>query len=158
MIRSKLGTFQGCRYYYKRMNLINNVPVSALEDICKQIQELDASIRFAGIANKFGNLRAVSYRKNLIPLLAEKETSDYAMKAVLRAATREDYESKIGKLQYSIGKYEKMIRATIPVMIDQKDDENKLYLLLSFDLDSDVTHTIQNKVLPFILKNKNAFT
>jgi hypothetical protein len=51
-----------------------------------------------------------------------------------------------------------MIRATIPVMIDQKDDENKLYLLLSFDLDSDVTHTIQNKILPFILKNKNAFT
>jgi hypothetical protein len=94
----------------------------------------------------------------LIPLLAEKETSDYAMKAVLRAATREDYESKIGKLQYSIGKYEKMIRATIPVMIDKKDDENKLYLLLSFDLDSDVTHTIQNKILPFILKNKNAFT
>lgn len=89
------------------MNLINNVPVSALEDICKQIQELDASIRFAGIANKFGNLRALSYRKNLIPLLTEKETSDYAMKAVLRAATREDYESKIGKLQYSIGKYKK---------------------------------------------------
>ena len=64
------------------MNLINNVPVSALEDICKQIQELDASIRFAGIANKFGNLRALSYRKNLIPLLTEKETSDYAIKAV----------------------------------------------------------------------------
>ena len=73
-------------------------------------------------------------------------------------ATREDYESKIGKLQYSIGKYEKMIRATIPVMIDKKDDENKLYLLLSFDLDSNVTHTVQNKVLPFILKNENAFT
>lgn len=158
MIRPKLGTFQGCRYYYKRMNLINNVPVSALEDICKQIQELDTSIRFAGIANKLGNLRATSYRKNLVPLLTEKETSDYAMKAVLRAATREDYESKIGKLQYSIGKYEKMIRATIPLMIDKEDNENKFYLLLSFDVDSNVIHTIQNKVLPFILENESALT
>jgi hypothetical protein len=50
-----------------------------------------------------------------------------------------------------------MIRATIPIMIDKKDDENKLYLLLSFDLDSNVTHTIQNRVLPFILKNENVF-
>jgi CRISPR/Cas system-associated protein Cas5 (RAMP superfamily) len=133
------------------------VHISTLEDICKQIQEIDSSIRFAGIANKLGDLKTKSYRKNLVPLLTEKETSDYAMKAVLRAATREDYESKIGKLQYSIGKYEKMIRATIPIMIDKKDDENKLYLLLSFDLDSNVTHTIQNRVLPFILKNENVF-
>ena len=131
--------------------------ISTLEDICKQIQELDSSIRFAGIANKLGDLKTKSYRKNLVPLLTEKETSDYAMKAVLRAATREDYESKIGKLQYSIGKYEKMIRATIPINIDKKDDEDKLYLLLSFDLDSNVTHTIQNIVLPFILKNENVF-
>jgi hypothetical protein len=133
------------------------VHISTLEDICKQIQELDSSIRFAGIANKLGDLKTKSYRKNLVPLLTEKETSDYAMKAVLRAATREDYESKIGKLQYSIGKYEKMIRATIPIMSDKKDDENKLYLLLSFDLDSNVIHTIQNRVLPFILKNENVF-
>ncbi|HEY7570408.1 MAG TPA: hypothetical protein VH796_03470 [Nitrososphaeraceae archaeon] len=139
------------------MKIIINVPVS-LENICKQIQELDASIRFAGIANKLGNLRTTSYRKNLVPLLTEKETSDYAMKAVLRAATREDYESKSGKLQYSIGKYEKMIRATIPLIIDKEDNENKLYLLLSFDVDSKVIHIIQNKVLPFILENENAIT
>jgi hypothetical protein len=92
----------------------------------------------------------------LVPLLTEKETSDCAMKAVLRATTREDYESKSGKLQYSIGKYEKMIRATIPLIIDKEDIENKLYLLLSFDVDSKVIHIIQNKVLPFILENENA--
>jgi hypothetical protein len=90
------------------------VHISTLEDICKQIQEIDSSIRFAGIANKLGDLKTKSYRKNLV-------------------------------------------RATIPIMIDNKDDENKLYLLLSFDLDSNVTHTIQNRVLPFILKNENVF-
>ena len=44
----------------------------------------------------------------------EQETSHYAIQVVLRAATREDFESKIGKLEYSIGKYERLIRATVP--------------------------------------------
>jgi len=36
----------------------------------------------------------------------KKETSHYGIQAVLRAVTREDFESKIGRLEYSIGKYE----------------------------------------------------
>jgi hypothetical protein len=28
---------------------------------------------------------------------------------------RDDFESKIGGLEYSIGKYEKLIRATVPI-------------------------------------------
>jgi hypothetical protein len=45
----------------------------------------------------------------------KQETSHYAIQAVLCAATREDFESKIGRLEYSIGKYEKLIRATTPI-------------------------------------------
>ena len=37
----------------------------------------------------------------------EQETSDYAIQAVLRATTREVFESKIGRLEYSIDKYER---------------------------------------------------
>ena len=135
-------------------------------NLCKQIQQLDKSIRFVGLANRLGSLVATCYRDNLVPLLTEKETSDYVMKAVLRAATREDFESKIGKLEYSIGKYEQLVRATIPVRLSDKaehgdsyggeiDDEDtaKLYLLLSFDLNSDVAVIIETKVLP-ILTNK----
>ena len=47
----------------------------------------------------------------------KQETSHYAIQAVLCAATREDFESKIGRLEYSIGKYEKLIRATTPIML-----------------------------------------
>ncbi|MFL6342576.1 MAG: hypothetical protein ACJ72U_13645 [Nitrososphaeraceae archaeon] len=50
-------------------------------------------------------------------LMDKQETSHYAIQAVLRAATREDFESKIGRLEYSIGKYEKLIRATTPIML-----------------------------------------
>jgi tRNA 2-selenouridine synthase SelU len=100
--------------------------------LCKEIQQLDNSIRFVGMANNMGSLIATAYRNGLNPLMYEKETSHYAMQSVLRAATHEEFESKIGRLEYSIGKYERLIRATVPIMITV-DDENKFYLLLSFD-------------------------
>jgi hypothetical protein len=127
-----------------------------LNSLCKEILQLDNSIRFAGIANNLGSLVATAYRNGLTPLMDKKETSHYAIQVVLRAATREDFESKIGRLVYSIGKYERLIRATIPIKLSSsKEDENKFYyLLLSFDLNSNVMDASENKVMPFIERNK----
>ena len=127
-------------------------------DICKQIQQLDNSIRFVGIANNLGSLIATSYRNGLTPLMNEQETSHYALQTVLRATTREDFESKIGRLEYSIGKYERLIRATIPIRLFGSNDQSKFYyLLISFDLNFNVIDIIENKVMPFLKKNRENF-
>jgi hypothetical protein len=131
-----------------------------LNVLCKQIKQLDNSIRFVGIANNLGSLIATAYRNALTPLMNEQETSHYAIQSVLRAATREDFESKIGRLEYSIGKYERLIRATIPIRFFGRDDDDQsksFYLLISFDLKSNVIDVIENKVMPFIEKNKENF-
>ena len=126
-----------------------------LNGLCKEILQLHNSIRFIGIANNLGSLVATAYRNGLTPLMDKQETLHYAIQAVLRAATREDFESKIGRLEYSIGKYERLIRATIPIRLFDKEHESKFYyLLLSFDLNSNVIDIIENKVMPFIEKNK----
>jgi hypothetical protein len=126
-----------------------------LNNMCEEIQQLDKSIRFVGIANNLGSLVATAYRNGLTPLMDKQETSHYAIQAVLRAATREDFESKIGRLEYSIGKYERLIRATIPIKLFDREDESKsYYLLLSFDLNFNVINIIENKIMPFIEKNK----
>jgi hypothetical protein len=126
-----------------------------LNGLCKEILQLDHSIRFTGIANNLGSLVATAYRNGMTPLMDKQETSHYAIQAVLRVATREDFESKIGRLEYSIGKYERLIRATIPIRFFGKEDESKLYyLLLSFDLNCNVIDVIENKIMPFIEKNK----
>jgi hypothetical protein len=78
-----------------------------LNGVCKEILQLDNSIRFIGIANNLGSLVATAYRSGLTPLMDNQETSHYGIQAVLRAVTREDFESKVGKLEYSIGKYER---------------------------------------------------
>jgi hypothetical protein len=127
-----------------------------LNGLCKEILQLDNSIRFIGIANNLGSLVATAYRSDLTPLMDKQETSHYAIQAVLRVATREDFESKIGRLEYSIGKYERLIRATIPIRLSSsKEYESKFYyLLLSFDLNFNVMDVIENKIMPFIQKNK----
>ena len=117
-------------------------------DICKQILHIDESIRFAGVANKMGSLEATEYRQGLVPLMSRDQTSQYA--------TRQNFETNIGRLQYSIGKYEKLIRATVPIMLSNNNHDSKLYLLLSFDIDSDVKYIIE-KVLKYIEVNEKNF-
>jgi hypothetical protein len=129
-----------------------------LNGLCKEIQQLDNSIRFVGIANNLGSLIATSYRNGLTPLMDEQETSHYAIQVVLRAATREDFESKIGRLEYSIGKYERLMRATIPIRLFGINVQSKFYyLLISFDLKSAVIDIIEDKVMPFVEKNRENF-
>jgi hypothetical protein len=103
-----------------------------------------------------GGLEATEYRQGLVPLMTRDQTSQYAIQAVLRAATRQNFETNIGRLQYSIGKYEKLIRATVPIMLSNNNHDSKLYLLLSFDIDSNVKYIIE-KVLKYIEVNEKNF-
>jgi hypothetical protein len=98
-----------------------------LESFCREILANNQSIRFAGIANHLGSLIAAVYRQGLIPLMTKEETSQYSIQAVLRAAIREDFASKIGRLEYSIGKYENLIRATVPIIFGKVKVKDSMY-------------------------------
>jgi hypothetical protein len=144
-----------------------------LHRFCKGIIAKDSSIRFAGIANQMGNLIEAAYREGLQPLMDRQETEHYTIQTVLRASTRETFESKIGKQRYAIAVYEKLIRATVPIILighqDVKDEKQKkqqqqqqkeqdfkwFYLLVSFDSGSDVISIVENKILPLIEEFRN---
>ncbi len=137
-----------------------------LQRLCKGVITKDSSIRFAGIANQMGNLIEAAYREGLQPLMDRQETEHYTIQTVLRASTRETFENKIGKQRYAIAVYEKLIRATVPIVIMVRHQYNKdtnqkkqqqekqefkwFYLLISFDLGSDVISIIEDKILPLI--------
>jgi hypothetical protein len=110
-----------------------------------------------------GNLIEADYREGLQPLMDKQETEHYTIQTVLRASTRGTFENKIGKQRYAIAVYEKLIRATVPIIMtghhDKKDEKQKnqqreqqdfkgFYLLVSFDLSSDVISIVENKILP----------
>lgn len=90
--------------------------------------------------------------------MTREETKHYAMQAVLRAAIREDFASKLGNLKHSIGTYDRLIRATVPVLIEDKlQAQAKFFLLLSFDKGTDVKAIIENELLSYIDKNLELF-
>ena len=114
---------------------------------CNHIRELDNLIRFVGIANGMGTLLATPYREQLQPLMNEDETRLYAMQAVLRAELREDFQKNMGTLIYSVGKYDKLLRSTVPVV---GSDGQKFYILISLDVEADAFNILENKVLRYI--------
>jgi hypothetical protein len=122
------------------------------QSLCKSILALDESIRFVALANSLGSLIADEYRNNLNPLLTKEETAQYAIQAVTRAAMREDFTTKLGFFEYSIGKYAKLTRAVIPIdtVIPIDNSQDQTYLLLSFDVGSDAVGIIENKIMKFL--------
>jgi hypothetical protein len=122
--------------------------VNLKEEFCKQILQLDNSIRFAGIANMKGKLVAEAYREGLVPLLTKQETELSALQAIVKMATRESLEEKkLGKTIYASALYEKIKRATIPLRGETMSD---YILLVSFDLEAKHESIILNKILPLV--------
>ena len=78
---------------------------------------------------------------------------------MLRAVTREDLVKKLGKLKHFIGTYDRLIRATAPVIMEDENlqTQTKFYLLLSLDIEANVKDIIENELLPYIDKNLELF-
>lgn len=118
---------------------------SELDELCKQILRSDDSIRFVGLADKYGKQVAVNYRVGLIPYLNQTESEIYSVDAVMRMNSRKEMESRLGKVIYSFTLYEKLKRATIYIgNIDYP------VLMTSFDIQSDHDSIILNKIIPIV--------
>ena len=68
----------------------------------EELLNLDNSLRWIGISNKYGVLINVEQRKDLEPLMSEEESEEYAAAAVSRYRTRVKFQTKIGKLDLSL--------------------------------------------------------
>jgi hypothetical protein len=122
-----------------------------LYEVSKAILNLDTSIRWMGIANKFGVLMNAEHREGLEQLMTDEENEEYAALTVTRHKTRIKFQPKIGDLVYAVGKYERLIRATIRINEDY-------FLLLTLDIDAkDYDSILVNKVIPLIRERRHEF-
>jgi len=85
------------------------------EDICKQILDLDKSIRLAAIANQMGSPVATAHRSGLKAIFSKEEMDSYMIKSVLQMKTAEDFESKLGNVIYTLILYSKLKRVVVPL-------------------------------------------
>jgi hypothetical protein len=118
--------------------------------MCNEVLQLDRSIRYVGLADHLGTLVATSYRPGLVPLATREETEAYTRQAIQRMGAVQG-GTKVGRLEYIVGRFSNLLRATIPVVSSRQD---KFYLMLSIDAGSDPIKMIENKVLPQIEKSK----
>ncbi|MGA6991647.1 MAG: hypothetical protein WBL68_13990 [Nitrososphaeraceae archaeon] len=120
-------------------------------EFSKAMLDLDPSVRWMGIANKFGVLLNAEHREGLEQLMTDEENEDYAALTVTRHKTRIKFQPKIGDLVYAVGKYEKVIRVTIRINEDY-------FLLLTLDVDAkDYDSILVEKVIPLVRKRRDEF-
>ena len=116
----------------------------------EELLNLDMSLRWIGISNKYGVLINVEQRQGLQPLMSEEESEEYAAAAISRYRTRVKFQTKIGKLNYAVGRYENVTRVTVPI-------SNDYFVLLTVDKEINYDDIILKKIIPFIEKNKSRF-
>jgi len=121
---------------------------------CREILNRHYFIRSAAITDHLGHLMAAACRQGLAQFLTNEESSRAAAQAAIRAATRNKFKSKIGELQFSLSRYEKLVRASVPI---KNGEKTKFLLLLTFDIEAEADSIILKRILPCIAENKDYF-
>jgi hypothetical protein len=117
----------------------------------KEVLNIENTIRWVGITNKFGVLLNVEHKEGVKMLLTEEENEEYAANTISRQKTRVKFEPKIGNLLYALGRYQKVNRVTIPI-------NDSYYLLLTLDVEQKDFNTIlMDKIIPLVNREKSRF-
>ena len=118
-------------------------------ELCGRVLQLDKSIRYVGIADHLGSLIAREYRRGLVPLSSREETEKYTRKAI-RTTGAIQGGPRVGRLQYVIGRYEHLLRVTIPIIVSERQE--KFYLMLSLDEGADIINMVEKKLFAMLPK------
>jgi hypothetical protein len=81
----------------------------------------------------------------------KEENQEYTLNAIVRHKSRQKFEDKLGKLVYSLGKYEKLVRIVTPI-------NNKYYILLTIDVEEPhIDSIMREQIIPKISDNIRYF-
>ena len=122
-----------------------NTPKDYFESLSKEILKISSSVRWIAIADLEGKILNIARREGLDPLMNREENQEYALNAIARHKSRLKFEDKLGKLVYSLGKYEKLVRIVTPI-------NNKYYFLLTIDVEEPhIDSIMREQIIPKII-------
>ena len=121
------------------------------ENLSKEILKINSSLRWIAIADSNGTLLNIARRDGLEPLMTRQENQEYTLNAISRHKSRLKFEDKLGRLVYSLGKYEKLVRIVTPI-------NNKYYILLTVDVEEPhIDSLMREQIIPMIKDNIQYF-
>jgi hypothetical protein len=130
---------------------MSNINKDFFENLSKEILKMSSTLRWIAIADSEGNLLNITRREGLEPLMTREENQDYTLNAITRHKSRLKFQDKLGKLVYSLGRYEKLIRIVTPI-------NNKYYVLLTIDVEEPHIDSIMTEqIIPKIKNNIHYF-
>jgi len=121
------------------------------ENLSKEILKINSSLRWIAIADSNGTLLNIARRDGLEALMTRQENQEYTLNAITRHKSRLKFEDKLGRLVYSLGKYEKLVRIVTPI-------DNKYYILLTVDVEEPhIDSLMREQIIPMIKDNIQYF-
>jgi len=111
------------------------------EQLCKDVMDIDTSIRFAMVVDN-GTKRIGGYRYDVVGMLDSNELEQSIAYAHERMEGRRLAEDKLGRTRYAMAEYEKVKRVTFPI-------SEEILLLVSMDPDSNHLKIIE-KILTLL--------
>jgi hypothetical protein len=130
---------------------MSNTNKDFFENLSKEILKMSSTLRWIAIADSEGKLLNITRREGLEPLMTRDENQDYTLNAITRHRSRLKFQDKLGKLVYSLGRYEKLIRIVTPI-------NNKYYVLLTIDVEEPHIDSIMTEqIIPKIKNNIHYF-
>ena len=107
------------------------------DNLCKDVMDIDAKIRFAGICDETGEIKYGGQREGIENILSSDETRKSNLQALARWGLRNSLSPKIGRGKYAMAEYERIKRITIPL-----DDDH--LLLITTEVEADHGKIISN--------------
>jgi hypothetical protein len=122
-----------------------------IESLSREILKISSSLRWIAISDSEGKILNIARREGLDPLMNREENQEYTLNAIARHKSRVKFEDKLGKLVYSLGKYEKLVRIVTPI-------NNKYYVLLTIDVEEPhIDSIMREQIIPKIRVNTRYF-
>ena len=85
-----------------------------LEKRCNKLLN-DEEIRFAGVINKIGNLVAGGFKEGVEPFQTDTKQRMLYMQMVLEISMRSEFDSVLGRVNYTASNRNKALMITIPI-------------------------------------------
>lgn len=121
------------------------------DSLSSELLKISSSLRWIAISDSEGKILNIARREGLDPLMNSEENQEYTLNAIARHKSRVKFEDKLGKLVYSLGKYEKLVRIVTPI-------NNKYYVLLTIDVEEPhIDSIMREQIIPKIRDNTRYF-
>ncbi len=111
------------------MNIETPEQIKAYENACLAVLELP-KVRFVGIISNMGRLIAGKFKEGVKSYLDDKEDGMAYMQFAMEVFLREEYNDKLGEIDYVLSKRKKISVISIP--------KKKHLILISAEPDADV--------------------